>query len=367
MQTGQLTSRQFIFAVYKTQVGVGILTLPRELAEKSGTAGFLTMFITWGMSIAVSFFIIRSMRKFPGLSFNEVLARIFGRAAGWGLSALWSFYSFFAAFTIILSTINLIQVWILQEIAAYKLAFLFLLPLYMVCRHTEAVVGRFAEFVFLSTMWLYPMLFFALKGANILNILPIFRDGPGAVLAGVSVAVVPYLGLEAALFLYPRHQDPKRAFRDLAVANSMSTLLYVAVTVISFVFFDNDQIKQHIWPTLELLKTVKFAFLERFEIVFLPFYLMVILYTPLAYLFIGARTAAALFRRPSHLGAIRLACLAIFGATLFFEPDYDMIRSLSRIFAIIGYFVFAFPIVLWLGTLLHRKPPKENNVHAAAQ
>ncbi|WP_373231179.1 endospore germination permease [Cohnella sp.] len=359
MQTGKITSKQFIAAIYKTQVGIGILTLPRELAEKSGSAGIISLVISWGLTIVLSFFIIHSIRKCPGLSFPEILNRLFGRPLGWILNLLWLLYAFYSAAIVLFNAIYLIQIWILQEVSSYNLALLMLIPIYMVSRRTERELGRYGEFVFLSSIWLYPMLFFPLRDANILNLLPIFPEGFTPVFRSVPVAAFSYLGLEVSFFLYPHHIKPEKAFRDLVIANTISTTLYLGVTIISYVFFNIDQIQHHLWPTLELLKTVEFSFIERFEIIFLPYYLIVITYTSIMYLFISSRTASFLLKKQSHVPVLRISCLVIFGTTLFFEPGYGDIQSMARISSFIAYFIYAFPILLWVRTLFLRKPIKE--------
>jgi len=348
MPVHKITSKQFIWAIYKSQIGIGVLTLPRRLSESSGTAGIFSLFMSWLLALLISYIVAKSMTRCPGMSFQQAIARAFGRVAGGVINSLWAAYTTMVGVVVLLSTIFIIQIWILKDFPTVELAIIMLIPIYMVSRLREQGLGRFAEFLFLATIWLYPMLLYPLQEANVLNILPLLPEGFVPILKGIPAASISYLGIEVALFLIPYLEKPEKAFRDLAITNTMTTLLYLIVTVISFFYFDIDQIKSHLWPTLELFKTVRFPFLERFELVFLPYYLMVILYTCMVYFHLSADAAAQLMRRPKPLVVLRLTVASVILSTFFFQPDYDSIEALNLLLDRSTLFAFAFPF-LWLG------------------
>ncbi len=360
MQTSKITSKQYIFAIYKTQIGIAILSLPRELAQSSGAAGLLTLVISWVIMVGISFFIVIAMRRHPGVTFQQAIVRVFGKLLGGCINLLWAAFTLLAAATVLMSLVFILQVWIIADVPALELAIVFMIPVYMICRYSEQAIGRYAEFVYLITVWLYPLLFFPLKDASLLNMLPILPDGIGPALSSVRMALFAFLGLEVALFLYPNLEKPKDAFRNLVVANSLTTALYLVVACISYVFFDRDQIQQHLWPTLELFKTVKFPFIERFEIIFLSFYTIIITYTILSYVFASVRSAASVFVRSDPRWILRAVCLSILASILVYQPDYESVQFASRMLTQAGYAAFAFPLLLWACSLLRGRQLKED-------
>ena len=44
-----------------------------------------------------------------------------------------------------------------------------------------------------------------------------------------------------------------------------STLIYVVLAIVSFMYYSEGQLNHTIWPTLTMLKIIKVPFIQRFE------------------------------------------------------------------------------------------------------
>ncbi len=53
-----------------------------------------------------------------------------------------------------------------------------------------------------------------------------------------------------------------------------STLIYVVLAIVSFMYYSEGQLNRTIWPTLTMLKIIKVPFIQRFEyiIIFVWFF-----------------------------------------------------------------------------------------------
>ncbi|KHF30211.1 Spore germination protein [Anoxybacillus sp. BCO1] len=71
---------------------------------------------------------------------------------------------------------------------------------------------------------------------------------------------------------YPFLKEKKHAVKAMVIANSISAFTFLLITITLFYFFSPDETPLLIWPTLSLLKTIEFPFIERFEVIFLSFY-----------------------------------------------------------------------------------------------
>ncbi|MDT2248436.1 GerAB/ArcD/ProY family transporter [Paenibacillus larvae] len=71
------------------------------------------------------------------------------------------------------------------------------------------------------------------------------------------------------------------------MANTITFIVYLLITLSSFICFSPDEITKYLWPTLMLVKPIQFPFLERMEILFLSFYIFIFLTTfvPYTYFF----------------------------------------------------------------------------------
>ncbi|ANE45904.1 hypothetical protein SY83_05915 [Paenibacillus swuensis] len=349
MKRDEMNLTQYILYIYKTQIGIGILTLPRLLMEEGNTDGWISIIISYVITIAVSYMIIRIMERFPTMTLFEVLNCLFGRWIGGLLRWVWVIYMFLAAFTVLFTTIFIIHVWILRNTASWIVMAAYLVPLFLVARSPMQIQGRYAEFVFISSLWMYPMLFFPLNDSQLLNLLPVFKEGLLPIMKAVKISILPYLGFELAFFLYPFLIQKKSAFKGIVIANTMSLALYLLVTLVAFVYFSNEGLKDYYWPTLQLLKTIKFTFIERFEIVFLSFYLITLSQTIAPYLHFS--TVGMSWGPRFRSNQVSLVCSAagMFTLSVFYSPSYHELEQLSSLYNYTGLVMaFGFPCLLGL-------------------
>ncbi|WP_261302500.1 GerAB/ArcD/ProY family transporter [Paenibacillus andongensis] len=359
----QISLKQYIFIIFGTQVGIGVLSLPRDLAKTAGNDGWISILLGWILSMLLSLVIIRIMEKNPEYTLFELLSKYFGKWVGKSLSVLWSLYAAFAASVVLFSTIHIIKIWILPNIRDFILMILFIIPIYMITKHGIRVIGLFAELVFIVSLWMPFLLFYALKDTHWLFLLPIGKEGLFPILSTVKSTILSFLGFELAFILYPFLKDKKAASKGIIIANSLSMLTFVMVTVICFVRFSQDQIKDYAYPTLNLLKLIRMPFLERLEITFLSFYLFLLFMSIIPYLYTAVLGTSQLFGKQDHRNVLRiLMCLWIL-ASIFLHPSSSQITQISKLWGTSGtYFAFVFPIFLWIyGWLFHltRKEQKQ--------
>ncbi len=97
--------------------------------------------------------------------------------------------------------------------------------------------------------------------------------------------IIAFLGFEFAFVLYPYLTNKSAAKKGIVIANMITLFVYLQVTFVSFVYFSPDGITKFLWPTLSLVTPFHFSFLERFEIIFLSFYLFIIFDSCIPYIF----------------------------------------------------------------------------------
>ncbi|MTI81896.1 MAG: spore gernimation protein [Firmicutes bacterium] len=349
-----ITLMQYIFIISGTQVGIGVLTLPGTLAEKAGTDGWLSIIIGWLFSVLVSIVIIQIMKKHPQCTIFDISRKYLGKWLGRAVSLSWVLYSFFAVVTLILTAIFIIQVWILPETNSSSLLLIFIVPIYIITKGGLKVIGRFSEFVFFATMWMPILLTIPVQNGHLLNLLPVIKEGWWPILSAVQATFLSFLGFELAFVLYPFLENKKSAIKGIFIANSITLLVYIHITIISYVYFSPDEIKQYIWATLNLIKPIQLPFLERFEIIFLSFYLFVISDTIIPYLFtavlgVNHITGIKGYRIPLILFIVMLMLI-----TNILPITYEQVMQLGEWWGYIGLILaFLFPIIFWIYTGLY--------------
>lgn len=128
---------------------------------------------------------------------------------------------------------------------------------------------------------------------------------------------------------------------------------YLYATILSYIYFSPEGIKEVIWPVFHLLKGVSFSFIERLEIIYIAYYLIVFSTTIYPYLFFSFESVTILFQKTVRNWMLVGFMLLIVGLFIFLNPDvdqylfiYSLIDILNIIFFILlPIFFFAYSIV----------------------
>jgi spore germination protein (amino acid permease) len=344
----QITFMQYIFLIHGVQVGIGLLTLPRELAEKAGTDGWIAIIIGWFFSTLASLIIIQVMKNFPDGTIIDLVTHYFGKWVGKIAALIFVLYFALIGSVIFVREGLFIQYWVLPQTDLVILLFLLSIPSYLIVRNNITILGRYAELVFFMTAWMFIFYFTPLKEAHWLHLLPLIKEGWGPILIAAKTTIFSFLGFEIAFFLYPFLQNKQKASIGIVIANTLTLAIYIIITIVAFVFYSPDEITQYKEPTINLLKIVEYRFLERLEIVFLSLYLFVISTTVLPIFFSTVFTVSQLFGKQDHskyvVWLLLLNLVYVFFIPQSFGRNTQLQKGVEPISLIIGY---AFPLCLW--------------------
>ncbi|WP_282938389.1 endospore germination permease [Paenibacillus sp. RC67] len=357
-----ITFMQYTLLIHGSQIGIGILQLPRQLAATAGTDGWMAIIIGWVISVIASLFLVQVMKNHPEDTLIDLLPRYFGVWAGKVFSLLFAFYFGFLAYTVISRAILFISSWILPQTADYTLMILFCIPTYLVVRNGLRIQGRYSELVFYISLWMPLFYLVPLKDAHWEYLLPLVKDGWAPILHTASFTIYSFLGFETAFFLYPFLQKKESAALGIVIANTLSMLVFLFVTICCFVFFSPEGILQFNEPTLNILKVVELSFLERLEIVFLAFYLFIISTTWMPYMFWAVFCSSQLFGKQNHHLHLIVFLLLTIAATIGFKLSFDKNDQWQQILGNAGVLIsFALPVGLWLYIGGHRLLKRRRN------
>lgn len=350
----QITFMQYIFLIHGVQLGVGLLTLPRELAEKAGTDGWIPLIIGWFFSTLASLIIIQVMKNYPNGTIIDLISHYLGKWCGKIAAFIFILYFAFIGSIIFVREGLFIQFWILPQTSLFILLLLLSIPSYLIVRNNITILGRYAELVFFLTTWMIFFYFTPLKEAHWLHLLPIMKEGWIPIITAAKTTIFSFMGFEIAFFLYPFLQQKHKASAGIFIANTLTLVIFLIVTIVAFTFYSPDEITQYKEPTIELLKIVEFKFLERLEIVFLSIYIFVISTTVLPIFFVTVFSVSQLFGKHDHskyvIWLLLLNLLYVILLPQTFNQNTQLQRVTEPISLLLGY---AFPLCLWVYLLLY--------------
>jgi spore germination protein (amino acid permease) len=341
----EITLLQYILAINGTQVGTSTLTLPAELSKTAGTDGWISIIIGSVLTTIVSLCIVHLMAKHPGDTMLELLTRYLGKWLGKAVMVIWMLYALFAVTVILFVTVSILRTWVLPNTSNYLIVTLLMINTYIIIRGGVQIIGRYAEFVFFFTLGLPILLMFPLKDSHWIYLLPILKEGWIPILYAVKTTTIAFLGFEMAFLFYPYLQNKKAAAKGIVIANALTLIVYLHITLVCFLYFSPDEITQFLWPTLTLVKPIEFPFLERMEIIFVSFYIFLFSTSGIPYIFFVIDTLSQLFNKKDW--QLPYLLLPLFVVVFFFlKPSYEELELWKEWWGWISYFIaYAFPVM----------------------
>ena len=345
----EITLLQYIFLIVGSQMGVGFLALPRVLAEKAGTDGWMGLIIGWILTIAASIFMVKTAERYPNDTLYDLLIRFFGKILGKVAIFIYLGYTLCFSWIIFINTMLYIKAWFLPDTPDYLIVLLFSIPVLFVVRNGLRVIGRYYELTFYLTMWLPLVFLFPLKDGSFLHLLPLFKFGWKSISDSVLPAIFSFIGFELVFFYYPFLQKKQYAIHGIIIANTISMFFYLFVTISCFVFFTPDGITDFNQPVLNLLKVIELHFIERLDMVILNILILVSSRAWIAYMYCTVYSSSQLMNKQDHSSHVPVLLALFVVATFFVQPTWFQVITWQKWMSNAGIAVaYVFPVFLWV-------------------
>ncbi|KAA0786808.1 endospore germination permease [Bacillus sp. BB56-3] len=345
-----LTLLEFIIFIHSLQLASGILTMPTPLATIADTDGWISIILGWIITSLIGVLIILLLQKNPDNNFIQILTKYFGKWMGKLCVLLYAFYLFFAAFNTLLKATDIVKVWISPSTPAYQIVILLLLPFLILAQSGIRALTSYSMLVFFFTAWMPMLLLVALKSNyNPLHLLPILKDGIYPIVRATRETITPYGGLEIAYFLYPCLQKKETAIKGILIANTATMFFYTYGTILTYIYFSPEGIQNVIWPIFHLLKGISFSFVERLEVIYIAYYLIVFSTTIYPYLFFSLHLMTNICSKISRNWIVFSSIVLIIVVFTFFNPNINQVLFVYFLMDICNIiFFFLFPLFLFI-------------------
>ncbi|MED4442563.1 GerAB/ArcD/ProY family transporter [Bacillus thuringiensis] len=329
----EITLMQYIILINGVQVGTGVLSLPRVLAEKAGTDGWIAILIGWIFSTISGVFIVKTF------------------------VVIYMMYFAFYSCIVLINAMLYLKGWLLPKTPDYIVIFLFSIPTYFVARNGPSILGRYAELFFYMALWIPIFFLIPLIGnGSWMPFFPLLKEGWKPILTAVPSTVYAYLGFDIAFFLYPFLQKKQYAVHGMVIANTLTMLFYLFATIVCFAYFSPDSITQYNQPVINLLKVIEFRFLERFDMILLAVYLTIVSTSWIPALYCSVFCSSQLLGKQDHSSHVVVLLLLIIGFTFWTHPSWNESEIWQQVLSNTGLGVtYILPIILWLYCCLYEK------------
>ncbi|MDQ6421688.1 GerAB/ArcD/ProY family transporter [Paenibacillus sp. LHD-117] len=273
-----MISPVFLWIVlHKSQTGIGVLSFQQNVpggAEQDAwisliAVGLLAHVIVWMM-----FSILGYAENGDLLSLHR---QLFGKWIGNTLSLAFYAYAVLAIAVQLRAYVEIIQVWAFPFAYIWGLALVIVLTaLYIAGSGFRVVAGACFFGIFIPSTLLLT-LYFPLTYAHWENLLPMFDHNLPELAKSARQSLFTFLGAEFMLIYFPYIKNRERSQKWAHIAILHTTIVYLIIELVTFVYFNMDQLEGTVWPTLILSKIIRLPFLERFDYIYVFTWLVVVL------------------------------------------------------------------------------------------
>ncbi|NLP17879.1 MAG: GerAB/ArcD/ProY family transporter [Firmicutes bacterium] len=277
----QITPLQGAAIVASSLIGVGILTLPREVAAAAGTDGPLATLLGGAIAALLLVLLTKLGLRFPGHSLIEYSSIILGGIVGKLLALAFIIYWFLLTAALVRIFGEMVITAILTNTPLELIIGIMLLLGAQLAAQDVKVFARIHEI--LLPLTILPLLFLFLNSINAVNplhLLPVFAFGPLPLVRGALATGLSFLGIEFILMLLPYYSEPQQAVKYHLYGILIPIILYFTIVTMGLGTFGDTALQYLQWPALEQIRLAALpsipSVFERLESIFIGIWVVVI-------------------------------------------------------------------------------------------
>ncbi|MFC7441078.1 GerAB/ArcD/ProY family transporter [Laceyella putida] len=357
----EITPGQLSFVIMQAMVGVGFVSLPRDV-QMVAKGGSVLSIIFSGLLVQLFLFIMWALNKrFPTKTLFEFAPEILGKFLGKVISFLYLIYFLLICSLVLDLYTRISKEWVYFLTPGWILMLLMVLVSCYLVISDLRIIARFLVFVSFWFGTIFLLVYWPLQNANYLYILPIDEAGWINIFKAIYEATIGMLGFELVLVAYPFVEGTdKDKLKAASLGVWVVVIIYALLTFTCLVVYAPEEVPLIRDPVIYLLKAFRLPMVERLDLFFLMFGVMVATTTYMIYLYMAGKGIASIFRKVKYQWSVWLAGAISFLIALFPGNRYE-ITQFAKWLSFTSYlFIFAFPAFLLLVSLLRKR--KEEGV-----
>ncbi|MFC4778015.1 GerAB/ArcD/ProY family transporter [Paenibacillus sp. GCM10023252] len=352
-----MTRFQLFTFLLQSQIGIGILAFPYDLHKAAGADGWISVLLAGAAIQLLLVIYVRLMNRYPQMSLYELAPKLLGRWAGGGLNLLFLIHFILAACVILLLEMVLIQNWIFPFYNPWLMLVANLILLSYFAKERIQIIVRYHTLVSFFILVMLGLMFFGLNHLDIRYLLPIGREGWQEWLLGMRSSILTFLGFELFLIVSSevKRTEGKGLMAPVMWANGCATLFYLIILLICFMHFSPESIDKIPQPVPYYLNGITMPIIERFDLLFLSFWLVKVTATLIGYVYAAGMGLKILFKSRESKWPTLILSLMICVAGAWWNSG-EMVSMLISLLENVSFFVIAAPILLFIVALMkHRR------------
>jgi spore germination protein len=363
-----VTMLQFSMSLGTTIIGVGVLAFPRITVEYASTGAPLCTIAAVVLMMLCGLVLAYLGSNYPDQTLFEYADTLIGKwIGGIILACIIGYFMELAA----LAAREFGEVVVTSVLKRTPLEVTTLIMLIL-----AATAARNSVSVFTRILTFYmPLVYFpalivvalTLKSAEIIRVMPMFgffhESTPMQAVQATLVVAALFQNYIIIGLLIPYMYRPKEAWKSALIGIGVAGFNYTLLIYATLAVFGTEEIKNLLWPTLELAKTaaLPLLFLERMDPIFLAVWVTAVFTAILASYYVSMKGLAHMFRFENHR-VFSLAGVPIVYLLAMQPPNIVVLYRIVKIVGISGLsLTIGYPFVLLLLHSFHKLRKKRKD------
>ncbi|MBB6453360.1 spore germination protein [Salirhabdus euzebyi] len=345
----KISTREFILGITSIILGIGVLSLPRNLAQLTNSSdGWISILIGGTFCAAIAWVMAKTASKFPKQTFYEYTSSVLTKPVSILIS--FTYIAYFICIAAISTRVisGISKVYMLERTPIEVISLFFLLVvIYAVSGSRIALFRLNLMFIPIIIFIVVVIQVFNIKLFDMTNIRPMFITNWSNILSGGKESIFAFLGFEIVLFYTILMKKPKSAAKAAVVGVTIPMVVYIVIYLFAIGVFSNIVTQNIVYPTIEMAKEVEIPgqFFERFESIFFTIWIMTIFNTTAMALDVSVYGLTSIFPK-LHKKKLVFALAPIIYLISMMPQDFTAITSFSQSTSYVGVGLFSIPFLI---------------------
>lgn len=347
---------QFGLILIHTKIGVGIITLARDVQSHANSDGWISILLA-GLFIQIVIFIYGSLiKRFPNQNLFEITEIILGKVLGKLVMMLY-FINLLIISAIMLTKYTVIlKSWLMPLTPEWVLlSFIIILAVY-VAKENLQIISRFFVLASFVIVVFIGSNFYALKQATYTYLLPIGSAGLTSILKGSITSIISFQGFEYILMIAPFVvASPQQIVKAATITNIFVTLFYTFIIITIQMIFSPEDLSLITEPIFYVVKAFSFTMIERPDLLFTSMWIILVATSGIVLLFVTSTGLNTLFGTEQRTLFVYIVAIISFILSLFFYGEYRIELVTRKFFPFILFFSTGLPLLLLILSFLRKQ------------
>ncbi|WP_427337804.1 GerAB/ArcD/ProY family transporter [Caloranaerobacter sp. DY30410] len=361
----KISANQVMFILLTTIIGVGILSLPRNAAQKASTDGWILIIlggITACIFTAVS---VKLVKLFTNKTIVEFGRELVTTPVSNVISIiLFIHFVIFSAFEIRIFA-EVVKMFLLDDTPTEIIIISMLLVSAYLVRGGIEGLARMAELILpIVIIPVFLLLLSLIPDLDFTNLLPLFRTNPLDIIKSVHITFFSFMGYELILLISAYVKDTENLMKFNILSILIVMFVYIVFFVVSLSRFGENEVKHLLWPTLSLMKTIDLpgAFIENIEGIVMGLWVLSVFASLSPFYYSAALILCKLCRLKEHKYFVLPIMPFIYMLSLALDNIASVYDVMEKITSYLGTsVVVVIPVVYLIVALIKKKRKRAAN------